>query len=75
MSFNEQAFLRDHTGMCIFPLVETGRKTLCGAMTFEENGQYPPFCKEHTEEIKKILAFIKSNRQKKKVLQVKPQGG
>ena len=65
----EKDFLREHAGSCVFPMVdpESGkRKKLCGAMTFRENGVFPPFCKEHLEEIKKIIAHRKSLKIEKK---------
>ena len=71
MDFDEKKFLKDHTGFCLFPVgpmdPETGlRKKLCDAMTFQENGEYPPFCKEHTQEVRKIMAYRKTVAKTKK---------
>lgn len=70
---NERDFLKEHAGYCCFPLIETGRKTLCNNMTFQVEGVFPPFCEEHLREIKKIMAHRKSLNVKKKTF--KASGG
>ncbi len=62
----ERDFLKDHAGFCCFPLVETGRKTLCNAMTFAVDGTFPPFCPEHLKEVRQILEHRKALKVKKK---------
>ena len=58
----ETDFLKEHAGRCIFPLVEKGRKELCNAITFKTDGAFPPFCGEHTIEVKRIMEHIKNRK-------------
>ena len=55
----EKDFLREHAGRCVFPLVETGRKELCNAMTFKVDGSFPPFCEAHTIEVRRTLEHMR----------------
>lgn len=62
----ERDFLKEHAGFCCWPLVETGRKTLCNAMTFQVNGKFPPLCEQHLKELRQILEHRKALSVKKK---------
>ena len=59
---------KDNMGQCIFPIKDekTGlRKTLCGEPTLlDGEGNYMPFCSNHLKEIKKILAYKRTLKQK-----------
>ena len=60
---DEREFLKEHAGRCIFPLVDKGRKELCNAMTFRVDGAFPPFCEQHTEEVRRMLEYMKTKRK------------
>jgi len=59
----EKDFLREHAGRCIFPLVETGRKELCNAITFKTDGAFPPFCEQHLAEVRRMLEHMKTKHR------------
>lgn len=65
----EKKFLQENTSTCMYPILDPTtkkRKHLCGMMTYRENGKLQPFCKEHLEEIRKILALKKTQKNKKR---------
>lgn len=65
----EKQFLSENTSTCMYPILDpvTGkRKRLCGMMTYRENDKLQPFCKEHLDEIRKILEFKKKQKNKKR---------
>lgn len=70
---DERDFLKKHAGFCCFPLPETNRKTLCNEMTFMVDGKFPPFCKRHTEEVRKIL--YQKQRTPVKSKSIRARGG